>query len=31
VEAHRAKLMQKLHVDSTAQLVRLVIDGHSAR
>ena len=27
VEAHRAKLMQKLRVDSTAQLVRLVIDG----
>jgi FixJ family two-component response regulator len=30
VEAHRAKLMQKLHVDSTAQLVRLVIDGQPA-
>ena len=27
VEAHRAKLMQKLRVDSAAQLVRLVIDG----
>jgi FixJ family two-component response regulator len=30
VEAHRAKLMQKLHVDSTAELVRLVIDGQTA-
>ena len=30
VEAHRAKLMQKLDVDSTAQLVRLVIDGQPA-
>jgi FixJ family two-component response regulator len=30
VEAHRAKLMQKLHVDSAAQLVRLVIDGQPA-
>ena len=28
VEAHRARLMDKLGVDSTAQLVRLVIDGN---
>jgi FixJ family two-component response regulator len=27
VEAHRARVMDKLRVDSTAQLVRLVIDG----
>ena len=31
VEAHRARLMDKLGVDSTAQLVRLVIDGQPAR